>query len=224
MDSASIQKTADGSHTLYSSFFEASYHSIHGALEESIHVFISAGIDYFPNTQPLTILEMGFGTGLNAWLSYLHSTRFGRKIHYETIELHPVSEEVVSQLNYTSALPCTAKEAENFIALHSSAWNRSISFDNHFTLHKHQTDILSMDIPESIDLIFFDAFAPNCQSELWESELHKKLFDSLSPNGILVTYCAKGTFKRMLRSIGYTLDPLAGPGRKHEMTRAIKMV
>ncbi len=215
--------SADGSHTLTSNKFGVTYHSIHGSIDESIHVFLAGGLDYFKNKKkPIAIFEMGFGTGLNVWLSAIYAERNQLEINMESIECFPVNDQVISALNYTSELPCKPKEATYFKTIHQNPWGQPNEVNPFFSFRKHQANIMDHSFNRKYDIIFFDAFAPNTQPELWEKPLHKKLFDALNPGGILVTYCAKGIFKRVLKDIGYSLDKLRGPGKKHEMTRAIK--
>lgn len=218
-----IESTSDGSNTLYSNLFDATYHSIFGAIEESIHVFLAAGLDYVSKrNKHISILEIGFGTGLNAWLTYIHSLRNGLSVNYSTLELYPVDKEITSQLNFHDHLPCTESEKDAFDLLHALSWDEKHLLDT-FSFIKHHEDFVKMEYtPSQFDCIYFDAFAPSTQPELWELDLHTRLYKALKPGGCLVTYCAKGDFKRLLKSIGYMLDPLNGPNRKHEMTRAIK--
>ncbi len=216
--------SSDGSHTLLSNQFNVHYHSIHGAIEEAIHVFISAGLDFFGSMPEIKVFEMGFGTGLNAWLAGIHAGRTQRIVQYTGVELYPVDISTIQGLNYTSQLNLSELETKMFHQLHSVLWNEPHHISPNFSFKKCHQDINQFDFSDSYDIIFFDAFAPNTQAQLWEIQLHQKLFDALNPGGILVTYCAKGAFKRMLKEVGYTLDPLSGPHRKHEMTRAIKLL
>ncbi len=220
-----IQLTQDGSQTLFSETFDATYHSIFGAIEEAIHVFIAGGLDYavLSEKRDISVFEMGFGTGLNAWLTYIAAKRRNLNVHYTGIELFPVKEGTWSQLTYVNQIPCTDLEKEAFQELHKCKWDEEVSIADTFTFQKLLADITVYNFePSSFDIIYYDAFAPNTQGILWEEELHTTLYNSLKPGGALVTYCAKGVFKRMLKSLGYTLDSLNGPHRKHEMTRAIK--
>lgn len=213
----------DGSNTIKSSKYGVCYHSIFGAIEESLHVFISAGLHhkFLQGKKHLSIFEMGFGSGLNAWLSYIFTEIFNITIEYHAIENDPLANVITQNLNYQSLY----KGANNlaFEDLHSCDWNKKINLNQQFSLNKINADLLSYELPSDYyDIIYFDAFAPNTQSDLWEEAIHQNLYDSLKAKGILVTYCAKGAFKRTLKKIGYNLDPLPGPNRKHEMTRAIK--
>lgn len=222
MPDIEIIHSEDGSHTLRSKRFGVTYHSLHGAIEEAIHIFIAAGLNYFPNKEKISIFEMGFGSGLNAWLSALYSYRNKQTIEYTGIEFYPLGLKECLKLNYPSQIPVTDIEAKYFQQLHTTTWNKKHDMHASFSYCKIEDDILQYEFDAKYDIIFFDAFGPNTQSELWELPLHEKIYQSLNPGGILITYCAKGSFKRMLQSLGYTLDKLKGPGRKHEMTRAIK--
>lgn len=221
-DQLSILNTSDGSNSISSKNFDATYHSIHGAIEESMHVFISAGLRYkhLNGSKSLKIFEMGFGSGLNAYLSALEANKLKVNIEYHSIELHPVPKEIYEQLNFHESLEDSTKE--DFIKLHKAKWDELIPINSYFSLKKLQADLEQIEIDADYDLIFYDAFAPSCQAQLWEEEIHTKLYRSLLPSGALVTYCAQGKFKRILKGLGYSLDKLPGPGKKHEMTRAVK--
>lgn len=217
-----IFSTQDGSHSLYSHQFRDTYHSRYGAIQESRHVFIQAGLFYkLPCVKTLHILEMGFGTGLNAYLTLLESDSRDVRILYDTIEAYPISLEEAKQLNYPVLLAAPHTEAV-FGQMHSLGWGEQHQLSAQFTFRKWQEDLLSFDLPESVDLIYFDAFSPETQPELWEPPVWKKLYTALNPDGILVTYCAKGIVKRHLRDAGFKVESLPGPPGKREMTRAIK--
>lgn len=221
-DQLSILDTSDGSNSLSSIKYNATYHSIHGAIEESLHVFISAGM-YYKVLQGYTsvkIFEMGFGTGLNAFLSLTASKKHNIKVEYHSIELHPIDKSIYSQLNFHQFIPSSTHE--EFLALHQVEWDKLIEIHPTFSFKKIHGDLLEEELDSDYDLIFYDAFAPSSQAVLWEVKIHNKLYNSLAQKGALVTYCAQGKFKRMLKGLGYSLDKLPGPGRKHEMTRAVK--
>lgn len=225
MELSRIIKTADGSHTIRSKEYDVTYHSIFGALEESIHVFISAGLYYKfkEGKRSISIFEMGFGTGLNAILTFLEARNLNIEIDYCTVEKHPLSSSEISNLKYPETLALSHEDHQVYSEMHRIESGVTKKLSSNFQFTKQIDDINNMRLsPNSFDVIYFDAFAPSAQSILWETPLHEKLFQALSDDGILVTYCAKGIFKRMLKSIGYKLDPLNGPARKHEMTRAIK--
>ncbi|PHL00535.1 SAM-dependent methyltransferase [Neolewinella marina] len=216
--------TADGSHSLHSPRFGVNYHSTHGALQESRHVFIEAGLHPlltgYPPGQPLRILEMGFGTGLNALLVRQIARAYpDHRFYYTTFERFPVPAEVVEQLNYPEVL---GVEPEFLHGLHAAPWEEAVDLDPNFTLLKRQADFLSDQSPdaEPCDLIFYDAFAPENQPELWSVEAMRHCARRLRTGGVLVTYCAKGQFKRNLRAAGFRVEALPGPPGKREMTRA----
>ncbi len=221
-DRLSILDTSDGSNSISSEKYKATYHSIHGAIEESMHVFISAGLYYkFLHAHTsVKIFEMGFGTGLNAYLTSICSQKIGLEVEYHSLELHPIPAEIYQQLNFHSQIPDTNQL--DFLKLHESRWEVLNEINPTFKLKKIKANLEEIDLEGGYDLIFYDAFAPSSQESLWEEPIHKKLYDALSQNGALVTYCAQGKFKRTLKKLGYKLDKLPGPGRKHEMTRAIK--
>ena len=218
----SLHDSLDGSHTVFSSKYNAHYHSIYGALDESIHVFIMAGLFYFhrKNRKELSILEMGFGTGLNAYLTLLESGRLDMSISYTTLESDPVEDHILHGLNYPQLLG--QNDDESFPQLHSCPWESEQRLTAKFKLLKKQCQLEDFSPDSKYDLIYYDAFAPSCQSHLWEKDIHEKLYHALNPTGALVTYCTQGQFKRNLKAIGYRLEILNGPGKKREMLRAIK--
>lgn len=214
--------TQDGSHSIHSEQFGVSYHSKYGAIQETQHVFINAGLKYKAIAQKdLSILDIGFGTGLNAYMTLLECLRQGLHINYEAYELFPILEEQVKLLNYPQLLS-TSEFASYFSILHQTDWECPISLQESFTFTKYLAPFQSIDKIEAFDLIYFDAFAPSAQPELWETTLFKKMYDSLKANGVLVTYCAKGQVKRNLLEVGFQVEKLQGPPGKREMTRAIK--
>jgi tRNA U34 5-methylaminomethyl-2-thiouridine-forming methyltransferase MnmC len=224
MYSAKIKDTVitnDGSHTFYVAHLDEYYHSIHGALQESMHVFIQSGLHHLPQAE-IAIFEMGFGTGLNTFLTYLEAKKHHKTINYFSIEAYPIEIEKALQLNYAQQINAP-EEQHIFSKIHQSNWNEKIDFDN-FNLTKINQKIENFDensIPKC-DLIYFDAFAPSAQPHLWEENVLQKMHNLLKPNGILVTYCAKGSFKRSLKSLGFAIEALAGPVGKREITRATK--
>jgi len=221
-DDLRIIETSDGSHSIESTNYKASYHSLQGAIEEAMHVFMSAGIYYKLQENPsnLSVFEMGFGTGLNAYLSYLTSLKFSIPIHYTSIELHPIPASAYEPLNYYKFFERGSKD--EFQKLHSIAWNENHQLSPLFSLKKSAADLTTYIFESMHDLIFYDAFAPSAQPVLWEEKIHRKIYEALNHGGALVTYCAQGKFKRLLKEIGYELQSLNGPSRKHEMTRAVK--
>lgn len=216
-----IEQTADGSNTLYVPELDEHYHSVKGALTESEHIFIRMGLNHSPAVSP-RILEIGFGTGLNAFLTLLEADRAQRKVHYTTIERFPVTEDTVRSLKYPEQI--CPQRAEDFYALHSAVWDTDCQLTDFFTLHKVEADFTACKFGDGYDVIYFDAFAPEKQPEMWSQELFDRLYASLNPGGILVTYCAKGVVRRMLQSSGFQMERLPGPpGGKREILRGTRI-
>ncbi len=216
-----IVRTKDHSHTLRSEIWGDLYHSVHGAIQESKHVFIRQGLyKCMAKTEKIRIFEMGFGTGLNAFLSCLESIEKNLSIIYDSVESHPVDTAVINSLNYPDFLGDNTRSI--FEKIHDAPWNSHMEITPQFFLHKYHTKLQDF-IPESqYSCIYFDAFAPNTQSELWETSIFEKMFEMLEDGGFLVTYCAKGYVKRNLRSAGFEVIALPGPPGKREMTMARK--
>lgn len=223
MQHVEIIITGDGSTSLLNTTLNETYHSRHGALRESVHVFIDHGLTYFlnqHNPSEVRILEVGFGTGLNTLLTLQHAFLTTTKIHYTTIEAYPLGEDIWSQLNYTEG---SDEHQKNFKRIHESAWDSDQPITSNFTLIKRKTRIQDVEIPlNHFNLVYFDAFAPSKQPELWSLDVLMKVTDTLMSGGVFVTYCAKGQLKRDLRSLGLIVETLMGPPGKKEMTRAIK--
>jgi len=217
-------RTEDGSHTLHSNHFDVAYHSLYGAVEESIHVFLAAGLQakILEGKKDISILEIGFGTGLNAFLTYLDLNSYpGIKIHYTGVEAFPISLEEAESMNYPEFLN-RQEYTSDFIAMHTLESEQSIDFTNGMRFTKMITTFESLQFDNQFDIIYFDAFAPTTQPTLWEEPLLKSMYDALKHNGIFVTYCAKGVFKRALKAVGFTIEALPGPAKKRQMTRAWK--
>ncbi len=214
-----IINTNDGSSTLYSAEFKDHYHSVFGAINESKHVFIDAGLKYL-DTKTIKIFEVGFGTGLNGLLTFLESSKQNTNIEYTAIELYPVSYNIAKKLNYTSYLNQQAKDIFNKI--HQSEWNKKVELSNHFQLTKIKADFNQFTFTEKYDLIFFDAFGPEKQPDLWSPGNFTKLYQSLNNFGVLTTYSSKGFVKQNLRDAGFKVQRLPGPEGKRHILRAIK--
>ena len=223
MPDIELFETQDGSHSLLSQRYGVSYHSRYGAIQESMHVFIREGLLPLvpPVDRPLHILEMGFGTGLNALLTLreAHSKRLS--IFYEAIEAYPLSLHEAGALNYPQLLG-GGDIAGYFAALHSNAWGVETEITASFTLLKRACLLQEYTFSRRFDLIYYDAFAPSAQPELWEDEALGTMFAALNEGGKLVTYCAKGSVKRQLKSLGFSLETLPGPPGKREMVRATR--
>lgn len=213
--------TDDGSHSMFSEKHGVSYHSKYGAIQETEHVFINAAFRHKLPTASLSILDIGFGTGLNAYMTLLASKKEKVKISYRAIEAYPISKEEVLQLNYPELLN---QPSPLFHKLHHSNWDQDHIISDYFIFQKNQKRFEDLDFNNQFDIIYFDAFAPNAQPELWEESILQSMYDALKSNGVLTTYCAKGVVKRTLKKVGFTIEAIPGPPRKREMTRAIKEV
>jgi tRNA U34 5-methylaminomethyl-2-thiouridine-forming methyltransferase MnmC len=213
----------DGSNTLYLPELNETYHSLHGAVQESEHVFLKQGLMHFAQkSRKMTVLEVGFGTGLNALLTYRLAMNEGMQVDYHTIEAFPLPEEIVKQLNYPSIF-AAEKLDEFFQYLHSCAWEKDHRLAADFIFHKYLTKLEDFNPPLlKADVVFYDAFAPSKQPEMWETDIFRKLYGLMNPGGILVSYCASGQFKRNLKAAGFKVESLPGPPGKKEMTRAEK--
>lgn len=218
-------QTEDGSTTLYVPELNEHYHSVHGAIQESVHIFIRAGIEYYrENTPslpaPLRILEAGFGTGLNAYLTLAKAMAQDMPVIYHSLEKYPLTPEEAAQLNYAEQIPYG--EPEHFLRLHEAPWETPSPITPLFSLHKHKQDLRDTRFPPEFDIVFFDAFNPDVQPHLWTAEVFRQFFEALKPGGMLVTYCVKGIVKQALRQVGFQLKRLPGPPGKREMLRATK--
>lgn len=223
MDEISLITTQDGSHTLFHSSFNTSYHSRFGAVTESLHVYIQAGLFHFISENqdilPVRILEMGFGTGLNAILSMDVARRQKIQMEYEAVEAYPVPVDKATQFNY---LRFSETDLRSYHAMHTGAWGKALNLNDYFTLTKHLSKMEDWHSDKKFDVIYYDAFGPETQPHLWEHILMQKMFNFLKNGGLLVTFCAKGSFKRCLRDVGFEVEALKGPPGKREITRALK--
>ena len=216
-----IITTEDGSHSLLLEELDETYHSIHGAIQESNHVFIEAGLNYWLDKNPastsLRILEFGFGTGLNALLTSLR-IKSKIKVAYDSLEKYPLTKEISNSLNYGVVL----NNSELFNTIHSVNWSTAQTITPNFSLNKIEVDFREYANTNQYDIIYFDAFSPSKQPELWTKEIFHKCYQLLNQGGLLVTYSAKGQLKRDLKSLGFMVESLPGPPGKFEITRAIK--
>ncbi len=224
MGKIKLHLTEDGSHTLFSEQFQEIYHSRYGALQESKHVFIEAGLQYraeeYPD-KPIHVLEIGWGTGLNAYLSFLFmkQARSSIDLHYTGLEPIPIPEELITELNYPALLSEKVPDL-NFEALHGLAWEQVHALGQGMFLEKKQSRIQDFNTPERYNLVYFDAFAPSKHPEMWELSVFEKIAGLLDQEACLVTYCAKGAVKRNLQAAGFEIEKLPGPPGKREMIRA----
>ncbi|TNF46323.1 MAG: SAM-dependent methyltransferase [Bacteroidetes bacterium] len=216
--------TNDGSSTIRINDLNENYHSGHGAIQEAMHVFIQNGLGSISSSSdlPIRVFEMGLGTGLNALLSYQYAKENAIEIIYLGIEAYPVEKELYSKLNYIERIG--VEYVDFFHWMHDLKWGVHERFDDHFSLEKIHQDLSKYNPELSIyDLVYYDAFGPRAQSEMWELNKLEKMFSLLKPNGKLITYCAQGQFKRNLKQIGFDVVALPGPPGKREMTVAIKL-
>lgn len=212
--------TKDGSHSLFSQKHGVSYHSKFGAIQETQHVFIDAGFRFKTPTSSLSILGIGFGTGLNAFMTFLESKKHDIDINYIGVEAYPLSLETIHEFNFSEIL----KDDENvYHKIHELDWEKSHALNDHFQLTKMKMMIEDINFKNQFDIIYFDAFGPGAQPDLWEEPILQKMYNALKTDGVLTTYCAKGSVKRGFKKVGFTIEALPGPPGKREMTRAVKM-
>ncbi|MCF8335921.1 MAG: tRNA (5-methylaminomethyl-2-thiouridine)(34)-methyltransferase MnmD [Bacteroidales bacterium] len=211
--------TEDGSHTLYVDSLGEYYHSVYGAIQESNHVFIWNGLSSI-RRQDIVVLEVGFGTGLNALLTYISGKKNKIKIQYDAIELFPLETSLVKKLNFTRFLDMDNPQLLR--DLHTLPWNQIHALSDIFTLYKILQDFNHFIPEQKYHVVYFDAFAPDKQPEMWSEKNFAKLFHAMETEGVLVTYCAKGAIKRTLQRVGFGVELLNGPPGKHEMIRAVK--
>jgi tRNA U34 5-methylaminomethyl-2-thiouridine-forming methyltransferase MnmC len=215
-----ITITADGSETLYLPGLDEHYHSVNGAIGESMHVFIEAGFDYF-NSDRVSVFEAGFGTGLNALLTAVRSGETKRKTIYTTIEKYPVEKSLLDRLNYGSLLG--NKAAELFMMIHDAEWDMPVRISDYFEIRKIRGDIIDDPFYSPADIIYFDMFGFSKQPEGWAFEVLAKTCSQLGKGGIFVTYSSRGELRRNLITLGFSITRLPGASGKREMLRAIKM-
>jgi len=212
--------TKDGSTTIHLPEWNENYHSKHGAIQEAKHVFIKNGLSLFEN-KSVSILEIGFGTGLNAFITFLEAKKMNQIINYVGVEAYPVAAVEVLQMNYISALNAD-QQSGIFKKMHESDWEEKIILDYNFNLTKRKQFFDKIDDENSYDLIYFDAFGFRVQPELWSTAIFQKMYNSLKNNSYLVTYAARGVVKRSMIEVGFKVEKLEGPPGKREMFRAYK--
>ena len=216
--------TSDGSKTIQIEEWNEQYHSKHGAIQEAKHVFLKYGLHYCLGADsietPLSILEIGFGTGLNAFLTLIESEKLNIEIKYTGIEAFPVSHDEIIQLNYPDMV--APKKQKLFDDLHNVSWEKLHKIDKNFSIMKCQQDFFNITNKNEFDLIYFDAFGARVQPELWTETIFDKMFKVLKNKGVLVTYSAKGSVRRAMQVVGFEVEKLEGPPGKREMLRAYK--
>lgn len=215
-----IIQTSDGSTTIHLPKWNENYHSKHGAIQEAKHVFIKNGLSLFEG-KSVSILEIGFGTGLNAFITYLEALKFNQSIYYVGVEAYPVSFEEVAQMNYISELDAK-KDAAIFQKMHHAEWNANVKISEKFLLKKRKIFFNEIADNQEFDLIYFDAFGYRVQPQLWSTEIFRKMYEALKNDSYLVTYAARGSVKRSMLEVGFSVEKLQGPPGKREMFRAYK--
>jgi len=225
MEDRKIIATADGSHTIELTTQGVTYHSVHGAVQESVHIFIRAGLQYWKDLykdQPeARIFEMGLGTGLNALLTFQYALANKLKVSYHTTEVYPLSMEEVALLNYSQCLNDDGLQHVLY-EMHQAPFLEEYPIHPMFQLYKTPAPLQKYKPRKLVDVIYFDAFAPDVQPELWTQAIFDKMYHLLTSGGVLVTYCAKGSVRRNMLAVGFRVEKLAGPPGKREMLRAVK--
>jgi len=216
-----IVRTADGSKTIQLPEWKEQYHSLHGAIQEAYHVFIHHGLSQFEDRE-LEILEMGFGTGLNALITSLEAPARGLKVRYSALEAYPVAEAEWTLLDYGSSLEQYPDAVSHYKDIHQAPWGSMQPVRNDFSIQKMQMDFLDFSAAPRFDLVYFDAFGARVQPELWTEAVFGQMYSALKPGGILVTYSAKGSVRRAMQASGLITERLPGPPGKREMLRARK--
>lgn len=221
-----IITTSDGSKTIQIEDWDEQYHSVHGAINEANHVFIKHGLHFFckefsEESASISILEIGFGTGLNAYITAIESEKLNHTINYVGVEAYPVSEDEYVQLNYEQLI--TEGQSSIFRKLHQSDWEIANPITSKFTLEKRKQFFSEIQDTDRYNIIYFDAFGARVQPELWTEAIFEIMFKALKNNGVLVTYSAKGSVRRAMQNVGFTVERLPGPPGKREMLRATKV-
>ena len=214
--------TDDGSTTIRIPDWDENYHSTHGAIQEAKHVFIKNGLDIFKNQDSISILEIGFGTGLNAFITFLETVN-KEKVNYVGVEAYPISTEEIAQMNYVTELQAPQYQAI-FDKMHACDWESQQKITNNFTLTKRKQFFQDIADKEQYDLIYFDAFGFPLQPELWSEAIFKKMYEALLPKGTFVTYACRSSIKNAMLSVGFSIEKLPGAPGKREMLRATKNV
>ena len=216
-----LRETADGSMTIYLPEMDEHYHSYHGALQEAIHVFIENGIQRFPKKDTISVFELGLGTGLNALLTAIWANENNQKVNYFGLEAFPVEVEMNLKMNYQDMISKDLA-TEYFTNIIEAEWEKSVVISDKFQIQKVEETIQNLSVTNQFDVVFFDAFGPRAQEEMWEFSVIEKTVQLLNSGGLFVTYCAKGQLKRDLKALGLKVETLPGPPGKREMTIARK--
>ena len=218
-----VVTTADGSKTLQIEDWQEQYHSMHGAIQEAYHVFIKHGLSLFDN-QTISILEIGFGTGLNAYITFLEAQDKGLTVEYYGVEAYPVTFDEAISMDYVASLKDHNEGRQAFELMHKNPWNVPVKIASFFNLVKLEKKFQDINDSSQYELIYFDAFGFRVQPELWSEVIFFKMFEALRPGGVLVTYAAKGSVRRAMISVGFLVERLEGPPGKREMLRATKPI
>ena len=217
--------TADGSYTLYIPEIDEHYHSTNGAVVEARHVYLREGLgrwlELHSEAREVRVLEVGFGTGLNAFLTLLRAEELGIRIHYTTLELYPLADNQVALLQYPDLV--APERTAAFRAIHAAPWDEPTAITDYFTLEKRNLDLTTAEIEGQHDVVFFDAFAPDKQPEMWSEAVMKKVAGTLPEGSVLTTYCAKGVVRRGWRDVGFAMERIPGPPGKREMIRGTRI-
>jgi tRNA U34 5-methylaminomethyl-2-thiouridine-forming methyltransferase MnmC len=216
--------TGDGSVTIHLKEWDEQYHSKHGAIQEAKHVFIRMGLDYWRENfvqKDISILEIGFGTGLNAFITFLEAEKHQLKIDYTGVEAYPIARNEIAALNYPELLSAE-NQNDIFQRMHTIPWNKSQFISEAFKITKQQKRFEEIDDIAKYELVFFDAFGARVQPELWTEEIFEKMYAAMQEKAVLVTYAAKGSVRRAMQKAGFIVERLPGPPGKREMLRALK--
>lgn len=211
--------TEDGSHTIYLPELNEHYHSIHGAINESLHVYIRSGFSHHPSGK-VSLLEVGFGTGLNVFLTFKQARDEKRKVTYHTIDNYILPVYITGRLNYSSL--CGDADTALFKKIHESSWDTEHQISDFFHFKKILADIKKLNIISNYDIVYFDAFGPDKQPDMWTDDIFRKIYDAMNPGGIFTTYSSKGEVKRKLEKCGFRIEKIPGPNGKREMLRCIR--
>ena len=217
-----ILLTDDGSYTVSIPEMNVTYHSTHGALQESVHIYIAAGLQYALQNianDTISVFEMGFGTGLNALLTLQEAIKLKRKIYYYAVELFPLTIEEAYALQQDTLL----NSGTYAMQLHEAKWEEDVVINEYFTLHKTKQSLLTLIPSTQFDVIYFDAFAPTDQPDLWTEQVFSNLYQHLNTNSVLVTYSCKGAVRRAMQAVGFKVEKIPGPIGKAEIVRAVKV-